>query len=168
MTDETVSVIEIRDPALDGEAIALQVCRGVSQRQTEGAYGPDPSALGPGSLRPGRVVSVTDATTGFPGLHEALAELIARGTLHEPAFVSDAPLVGPLIVAVRRFWNWMSTKWYVRPILSQQSDVNARAIRLISELAQWHELDARRLGQLEARVAELEAHLASLEAEAET
>jgi hypothetical protein len=54
----------------------------------------------------------------------------------------------------------MSTKWYVRPILQQQSDVNSRAAGIISDLVQWHELDADRLRQLEVRVAELEDHLA--------
>jgi hypothetical protein len=61
---------------------------------------------------------------------------------------------------VRRFWNWMSTKWYLRPILQQQSEVNARTAAIISDLVQWHELDAERLRLLEARVLELEAHLA--------
>jgi hypothetical protein len=165
MTDEIVPLIEIHDPALDGEAIARRVCQRVAQRQAEGAYGPDPAALGIETLRPDRGASATNVVVGFPGLHEALAELIASGDLAESRFTSNMPLLGSFVVVVRRFWNWMSTKWYVRPILSQQSGVNARAARLISELAQWHELDTRRLGELEARVAELEARLARFESE---
>lgn len=165
MTDEIVPLIEIHDPALDGEAIARQVCRRVAQRQAEGAYGPDPAALGIETLRPSQGASATDTVVSFPSLHEALAELIASGDLVEPRFTSNVPLLGSFVVVVRRFWNWMSTKWYVRPILSQQSGVNARAARLISELVQWHELDTQRLGELEARVEELEARLASLGSE---
>jgi len=161
MSDETLPVIEIRDPALDGQAIARLVQQQAVQRQAESAQAlkwaalvPDP--LQPGSAAPGRAVSVAD----FPGLRDSIAELITRANLHEPDFRSDAPLIGPVIVAVRRLWNWMSTKWYVRPILWQQSDMNIRTVRAISDVAHWHELDTHRLLQLEARVAELEARLA--------
>jgi hypothetical protein len=165
MTEPSTPLFEIRDPALDGEAIIRQVEQRVAQRQLDGAYGSDVTALGPASLRSGQPERAADAiSTDFPGLRESLAELIARGYLHEPGFTSRTPIAGSLIVAVRRLWNWMSTKWYVRPILWQQSDVNVRSARLISDLAQWHELDARRIGQLEVRLAELEARFARLEA----
>ena len=91
--------------------------------------------------------------------YDRLAELLGRGNLRETDFTSQVPIVGPLIVAVRRLWNWMSTKWYVRPILGQQSEVNALTTRLLSDLAQWHEMDGQRLRELESRVAELEARL---------
>ena len=163
--EDTGAVIEIDDPAVDSERIVQEVHQRVARRQAEGAYGADPATLGPETLRPERHDSSADAVhAGFPGLHQALAELLAGAHLREPVFSSDVPLIGPLIVAVRRFWNWMSTKWYVRPILAQQSEVNARAAGVISDLAQWHEMDANRLPLLEARVAELEARLARLEA----
>jgi uncharacterized protein YceH (UPF0502 family) len=104
----------------------------------------------------------------MPGLRQAVADLITQGRLREPDFESGAPLFGELIVAIRRMWNWMSTKWYVRPILLQQTDVNARTIRIISDLMHWHALDAHRLSQLEKRVAELEARLARLQARIES
>jgi hypothetical protein len=161
MTDITSASIEIRDPELDGQAIAQRVHRQVAQRQAAGAYGADPATLGPEELRPERYDTVERMdSAGFPSLHGTLVELIAEGHLREPTFSSNAPLVGPLIVMIRRFWNWMSTKWYVRPILRQQSEVNAQAASIISDLVQWHELDAERLRQLEVRVAELEARLA--------
>jgi hypothetical protein len=166
MTDPSMPLFEIRDPALDGEAIIRQVEQRVAQRQLDGAYGSDVTTLGPASLRRGQAERPADAgAADFPGLRDSLAELIARGYLQEPDFTSRTPIAGSLIVAVRRLWNWMSTKWYVRPILWQQSDVNVRSARLVSDLAQWHELDARRIGQLEARLAELEARLVRLEAE---
>lgn len=166
MTEETQPAIEIRDPRLDGEAIAQQVLQHVAQRRTEGAYGPDPAKLGPESLRPSRY-KVADGmvSENFSGLHQSLAEFILRGQLHEPNFSSNTPIVGPLIVAVRRFWNWMSTKWYVRPILWQQSDVNARAAGIVSDLVYWHELDGIRLRALEDRIAALESRLIQIEDE---
>jgi hypothetical protein len=168
-TDKMHPIVEIRDPMLDGERIAQRVSQRVAQRRAEGAYDLDPTAVGPVSLRPADRAVAEDTIGGmvdFPGIRESLAELIARAHLHEPDFASSAPVIAPLVVAVRRMWNWMSTKWYMRPVLRQQSNVNARAARIISDLAQWHELDARRLQQLESRVAELEARLARIEAEA--
>jgi hypothetical protein len=169
MSDDTSYVIEVRDPALDGQGIARLVQQRAAERRAESAELVDWAALVPEPLQPDNAALGGDATPAdFPGLRESLAELIGRGYLHEPDFRSETPVVGPIIVAVRRLWNWMSTKWYVRPILWQQSEVNARTARTISDLAQWHELDSRRLGQLEARVAELEARLAHQEAKAES
>ena len=161
MAEEMPPVIEIRDPALNGQGIARQVQQRAAQRRAASAPSLDWAALVPVPLQPDSPEPGSDITSAdFPGLRESLAELIGRGYLHEPDFRSEAPLIGPVIVAVRRLWNWMSTKWYVRPILWQQSEINARTARTISDVAQWHEMDARRLEQLEARVAELEAHLA--------
>jgi hypothetical protein len=160
MTDSPDPIIEIREPTLDGQAIVEQVRQHVAQRRAQGDYGPDPATIGPELLRPERYDAIEGTeSAGFPSLLGALVELIAAGHLREPSFSSHAPLVGPIIVTIRRFWNWMSTKWYVRPILDQQSDVNSRAASLISDLVQWHELDADRLRRLETRVAELEQRL---------
>lgn len=161
MIDTTDPVIEIRDPALDEKAIIRQMREQVAERKARRVYGADPASLGPEDLRPGHYDAQVDAApVGFPSLHGSLVELIAEGHLREPAFSSNAPLVGPIIVMVRRCWNWMSTKWYLRPILLQQSGVNSQAASIISDLVQWHELDAGRLRQLEARIAELEDLLA--------
>lgn len=169
MIDETAPVIEIPDTALERDAIERRLQQQVAQRRADGAYEPDPTTFGPESLRPGRYEAAEDQVQDeFPGLHESLANLIAEAQLREPRFSSTLPILGPLIVAVRRFWNGISTKWYVLPILRQQSSVNARMARAISDLAQWHELDTRRLCQLETRVAELEARLAGLEPEGES
>jgi hypothetical protein len=163
MTENGSPVIEIRDPALDGSVIARSVREQAIQQGALDAQSVDRAALIPEPLQPGITASDSDAATGFPGLRESLAELIGRSRLDEPDFRSAVPLFGPVIVAMRRVWNWMSTKWYVRPILAQQSDLNARSARAISDLAQWHELDARRLDQLETRLTDLEARLAQIE-----
>jgi hypothetical protein len=54
--------------------------------------------------------------------------------LREPAFTSGAPVIGPLIVRARRAWNWMSTKWYVRPVLDQQSQFNALTVEALKRV----------------------------------
>jgi hypothetical protein len=163
MIENGAPVIEIRDPALDGPAIARLVQEQAARRRAQDAQSVDRATVIPGPLQPGSATASSDAMAGFPGLSESLAELIGRSQLEEHDFQSAVPLLGPVIVAVRRIWNWMSTKWYVRPLMAQQSDLNSRSARVVSDLAQWHELDARRLEQLEARLAELEARLAGME-----
>jgi hypothetical protein len=165
MVENNSPVIEIHDPALDGQAIAQSVRERAIQRRAQDAQSVDWAALVPELLQPDIATSDSDAQADFPGLRESLAELIGRSHLNEPDFRSATPVLGPVIVAVRRAWNWMSTKWYVRPIMAQQSDVNARTAHTVSDLAQWHEMDARRLSQLEKRLAELETRLARMEAE---
>ena len=79
MTKDPPTILEIRDPAFDGEGIIQEVYRRVAQRQTEGAYGPDPATMGPAELHPGRYdLSADTAPPDFPGLRLSLAELIAR------------------------------------------------------------------------------------------
>ena len=157
--------IQIHDPELDADSLLLRVADGVARRRAAGAYGGSVAEAGPESLYPGRNVPVDQpAPAGYPGLTELLAELFAAGRLREPDFASRTPVVGGLLVAVRRAWNWMSTKWYVRPILSQQSDVNARAARLLSDLARWQQTQAGHMLELEARVAELESRLDEMQA----
>jgi len=109
-----------------------------------------------------------------------IAHLRAKGHLSELPFVSGVPVVGPLIVRIRRLWNWMSTKWYVQPLVQQQNAFNAlvieslRAIDLslqaveasVSErerqTTQQH-VDLVRLEQrmrrIEERLAQIEQHL---------
>ena len=62
-------------------------------------------------------------------------ELIANHALSEPAFKSDRPLVGPLIVAFREAWNNIATKWYVRPVLQQQTTFNRLVGQSLDEQA---------------------------------
>jgi hypothetical protein len=55
----------------------------------------------------------------------------------------------------------MSTQWYVRPVLWQQSLVNARLSRVVNDLAQWQAINAQQIVQLRERVAILEEQLAN-------
>lgn len=59
-------------------------------------------------------------------LGQQLVTLQAHQTIPEPTFVSETPLAGPAIVAIRRAWNWMSTKWYVLPIVQRINHFHQR------------------------------------------
>ncbi len=166
-TSAAQAVIELRDPALDSDAILRRLSAQVEQRRASGAYDIDPAAFPPEALRPVRTTEYTgsDLPVNLPGLNQVIVELAAQSQLAEPRFVSPIPVVGPLIVAVRRAWNWMSTKWYVLPIIRQQSELNTRLIALLSELAHWQEINVQHTVELQARVEELEQRLAALDKE---
>ena len=50
-------------------------------------------------------------------------------------------------------------KWLVRPLLEQQNGFNQASARLIEDLVESRERDAREIRQLSARVEELERRL---------
>jgi len=135
----------------------------MAQRLAAGGYGPDPRSFGPASLRNALTLTATVSAQGTAELDRELAILTASQTVHEPAFESSAPVIGRVIVMTRRAWNWMSTKWYVRPIVAQQNRINRQATSVMSALAQQHELDEQRISDLQTRVTELEQRLARLE-----
>jgi GT2 family glycosyltransferase len=126
------------------------------------------------------------------GLTEALvAELETLWDVHERPFTSQVPILGRWIVALRNLWNSVATKWYVRPLLSQQVRFNGAVVRALLQLygqdqalyAQdqalrrenqtlnvhyWDDdallaLLAEQCGALTERVVELEARLAQRE-----
>ena len=73
-------------------------------------------------------------TARLERLRERVTELEAQMLVSERPFVSHAPLIGPLIVKIRTFWNWMSTKWYMLPILQQQNTYNATVVQTLREV----------------------------------
>lgn len=151
-------IIEIRNPEIEESDISRRIQMQVAQRHVDGAYPVDILQVGPSSLQPRRQ-EIAVHSTSFPGLNEALLQLLDIGALVEPDFTSSAPAVGPFIVAFRRGWNWMSTKWYVRPILRQQTAINAQLVELVGEIAQWQELQAQEQEVLRTRLANLESRL---------
>ena len=46
--------------------------------------------------------------------------------LQEQPFHSDKPLIGRLLVWFRTLWNNVATRWYVIPLIQQQTDINHR------------------------------------------
>jgi hypothetical protein len=81
---------------------------------------------------------------------QALRELHSKANVVERPFVSNKPLVGPVIVAIREMWNSVSTKWFVRAILQQQNDFNVSVARLLEAL----QGDVRRLIEMESRLSD--------------
>ena len=92
-------------------------------------------------------------------MQKRLQELEVRAWVRERPFESHAPVIGALIVRLRYLWNWMSTKWYVLPLLQQQNDFNVAAAQLLRET--W-ELNRTLLSS----VAELQRRLDALESDA--
>jgi hypothetical protein len=79
-----------------------------------------------------------------------LAELSARWVVREVPFTSRVPVLGPLIVTVRNLWNWMSTKWYVQPILQQLVGFNALVVRAFNEMDAERQALAEEVRQLKS------------------
>jgi hypothetical protein len=52
----------------------------------------------------------------------------------ERPFTSTVPIIGPLIVRFRSFWNSMATKWYARPLIEQQNEFNALLVQRLGDL----------------------------------
>jgi len=93
-----------------------------------------------------------------------LDEMTALWEVKEPAFTSQVPILGRLIVAFRNVWNSVATKWYVRPMVSQQVQFNGATVRAVAQLhaVSWDsdsllELLAERIAELELRLMQIEA-----------
>lgn len=142
---QQVEFIRIEDTAVDQTAIRQRLAQALAARKPW----QDVAKIGPESLRPGNT-AVPLAPTET--LNHLMIELLGQEPLHEKPFTSNLPVFGTLIVAMRRAWNWMSTRWYVLPIVQQQAQLNQRLLLVINELTQRQELDARRIAQLETRL----------------
>ena len=164
------TLLLIRDPTVDRTAILERVRGGIQRRLAAGGYGRDVATLGPESLQ-------ADLSEEGPELSDdeedgvtletllwcvqmRLDDLAARSRLQEPEFHSGVPLLGRLIVAVRRLWNWMSAKWYVRGWMAQQMSFNNQVVEVVGELLRIQENNRQRIDELER---ELERFLADRE-----
>ena len=146
-------LIEIEDPAIDQAAVRQQLAQALAARRPWR----DMAHVGPESLYPGKTaVPLASSET----INRLLIDLMAQEPLHEKPFTSSLPIFGPVIVAIRSAWNWMSTRWYVLPIMQQQAQLNRQLLLVINELTQRQELDAHRISQLEARLNQAESSAA--------
>jgi hypothetical protein len=93
-----------------------------------------------------------------------LDQLQSAATLQEYRFRSQIPLVGPLIARFRELWNGVSTRWYVRPLIQQQSEFNKQIATLLATQAAALRAAASQRTQDEARLARHEEQLANTEA----
>jgi hypothetical protein len=65
-----------------------------------------------------------------------MQRLAALQTLHESPFTSGVPVLGPVIVWFRTLWNNVATRWYVRPLIHQQSLFNAAVMAQLQAQAE--------------------------------
>jgi GT2 family glycosyltransferase len=85
----------------------------------------------------------------------AVDPLAAQAALREHVFRSRLPLVGSLVAGFRRLWNDVSTRWYVRPLIEQQSAFNAALVERLAEIE-------ARLGETDRELALVLREVASL------
>ncbi len=91
-----------------------------------------------------------------------LEQLSGRAVLREHRFRSDFPWIGPLIAWFRGCWNSVSTKWYVRPLIQQQSEFNQLLVQELAEIRALLEHHEAHLAGLADELRHHEAHLADL------
>lgn len=150
-----MDIIEIRDPKLNEQDILKQITA-----QLDGKVIPDFATIGPKKLRPAATNAALEQGKESSN-HEAFIDLMLSHRLIEPEFSSEAPIIGVLIVRFRQIWNWMSTKWYVRPIIKQQSDVNSQIAILLLEMEAWVNEKNQTIADLEEKVNRLESIIAA-------
>jgi hypothetical protein len=85
--------------------------------------------------------------------------LRARAILCEHHFHSDVPLIGSLIAWIRDRWNSVATKWYVRPLIQQQSEFNEVVVDRLAGM----EARLQRLTELQTRLVLLHEQLVERE-----
>ena len=87
-----------------------------------------------------------------PPTDPALDPLRAMTILQEYRFRSQVPLIGPLIARFRELWNGIATKWYVRPLIQQQNEINQQLVAALTAQAASLRDVASRLAVDEARL----------------
>ncbi|MSQ26749.1 MAG: class I SAM-dependent methyltransferase [Dehalococcoidia bacterium] len=81
-------------------------------------------------------LQATDALGTFV-LSNSVQDLDRRSALTPLPFGSDLPLVGLAVAKFRTLWNEVATRWYLQPLLQQQSEFNASVVRfghLVSQM----------------------------------
>lgn len=82
--------------------------------------------------------------------------------LREHIFASDMPVLGWLVAAIRGLWNSISTKWYVRPVLHQQSLFNTQLVSYLYHLEQHLQGQSRDMAENIREVTVLSERLVEL------
>jgi len=123
------------------------------------------AVIGEGDDRSGAasIEKLTSYLQSADRTQQRLRDLESRAWVRETAFQSQAPVIAKLIVAVRNLWNWMSTKWYVLPMLQQQNGFNVTAAQMIRDLWTINRSQLTTISLLQERVEMLEAQIKRLE-----
>lgn len=86
-----------------------------------------------------------------------LLDLKATELLQEAIPVSPRPLIGPLLVFLRRAVYHLFFKWQLRPLMQQQNRFNQAAARLIEDCVEGERRLADEIERLHARLDEQSA-----------
>jgi GT2 family glycosyltransferase len=76
------------------------------------------------TVYPVGLVLTGSATSEKPLSLAPLGDARSIAVIREQPFRSELPVIGPWIAAFRRQWNRISTEWYVKPMIRQQSRFN--------------------------------------------
>lgn len=76
-------------------------------------------------------------------------------TLSEPRFRSTLPLLGPLIARFRAAWGSVAVRWYLRPLLAQQSAFNELLANQLHSQQARLQMQAEEQAALAQAIAEL-------------
>ncbi len=104
-----------------------QIRENVARRRAEGAYQEDVDAIADEVFA--EVMAAGDAGDSAAPVWTHLGRVKHSLDRSRSPFRVRSSVLGKLIVALRNFWNWMSTKWYVRGLLQQQVEFNALVVR---------------------------------------
>ncbi len=74
--------------------------------------------------QPVEVDMVAEQETLLPQRHTLFEELQSRQIIREQPFVSQVPVVGPLIAALRQQWHNFAVRWSIVPVMQQQIRFN--------------------------------------------
>jgi hypothetical protein len=117
-----------------------------------------------------------DSSAAEPQSQQVLLEQIDRlisdltnaralAIIREQPFSSHVPVFGKAIVLVRNAWNWMSTKWWVRPIVVQQNNFNLELVNLLHSSLQAMRVSALTINRLSALTTIQQAEILRLQSE---
>ena len=110
-----------------------------------------------------RQAEVATIAAGTEEARLKLVELSSKEYIQEPITVSPRPVIGRALVFGRKAFFHLFMKWFLRPVLEQQNAFNQTASRLVQELVQSQEAQARQTRELAGRLAALEDRLKALE-----
>lgn len=88
--------------------------------------------------------------------------------IEERPFTSQTPLVGPLIVKLRTWFNSISTKWYVRALLVQQNEFNKQIVQAVDQETEWLITQDHEKAELTHEVARLTVQITTLNRQVQT
>lgn len=104
-----------------------------------------------------RQAELTTVSGESEELRLRLADLQSSEFLQEPICVSPRPVIGPILVFVRKAFFHLFMKWYLRPLVMQLNRFNGSAGALIRDLVEANRGLVEQNRKLDRRVEALEA-----------